>query len=361
LVWSLATTSCGLAQNFIQLFVARISVGIGEATLSPSALSIITDTFPRARLTRAISIYTGSQYVGAGLALVVGGLAIQLVEGLPPIAIAGLGVLRPWQLAFVAVGLGGLLFAIPALFIREPKRRGLAPPQDATEKAARRSQLIGFFGANRRMLICHFAGFSLSSMLGFGVAAWAPTFFIRVHHWAPQDIGYVYGGIMAVMGLAGALTGGRLAEWLEGRGVKDVYFLMPMVTASVNMACLVVAMLSPSDKLALGLITLGTFVGTLPLSLIMASLQAVAPNQLRGQLVAIFSFLANILGVASGPTIVALLTDYVYRDENAIGLSIATASLIVTPIVVTILGIGRAGLRDSLDRAAALYANPGRA
>jgi MFS family permease len=120
-------------------------------------------------------------------------------------------------------------------------------------------------------------------------------------------------------------------------------------------------MLSPSDKLALGLITLGTFIGTLPLSLIMASLQAVAPNQLRGQLVAIFSFLANILGVASGPTIVALLTDYVYRDENAIGLSIATASLIVTPVVVTILGIGRAGLRDSLDRAAALYANPGRA
>jgi hypothetical protein len=102
----------------------------------------------------------------------------------------------------------------------------------------------------------------------------------------------------------------------------------------------------------------GTFIGTLPLSLIMASLQAVAPNQLRGQLVAIFSFLANILGVASGPTVIALLTDYVYRDEQAIGLSMATASLIITPITVTILGIGRAGLRRSLARAAELYASP---
>ena len=114
-------------------------------------------------------------------------------------------------------------------------------------------------------------------------------------------------------------------------------------------------MLSPSDRLALALLTLSTFIGTLPLSLIAASLQVVSPNQLRGQLAASFSFVANILGVASGPTVVALLTDYVYRDEQAVGWSLATASAIVTPIVVTILAIGRAGLKDSLTRAAALY------
>jgi MFS family permease len=362
LFWGLATTACGLAQNFVQLFLARISVGIGEASLAPSAMSILTDTFPRERLTRAISIYTGSQYVGAGLALVVGGLAIHFVSMLPPIDLPGLGVLRPWQLTFVFVGLGGLLFAIPALFIREPERKGMAAEPSAEEKAARRSQFATFFGANKRMLICHFAGFSLSSMLGFGSAAWMPTFFIRVHGWAAQDIGYVYGGIMAVMGLSGALAGGRLAEWLEEkRGVKDVYFVMPMVTMSTNMVLLIGAVLSPSDELALGLLTLSTFIGTLPLALIGGSLQMVAPNQLRGQLSASFSFVANILGVASGPTVVALITDYVYRDEHAVGLSLATASVIVTPIVVAILFIGRPGLKDSLARAAALYSAPPRA
>ncbi|MBX3485361.1 MFS transporter [Phenylobacterium sp.] len=359
--WGLATTCCGLAQNFIQLFLARISVGIGEASLNPSALSILTDTFPRDRLTRAISIYTGSQYVGAGLALVVGGLAIHFVAMLPPIALPGLGVLRPWQLTFVFVGLGGLLFTIPAMFIREPVRKGLAAEPSAEEKARRRSQFAAFFGTNRRMLICHFAGFSLSSMLGFGSAAWMPTFFMRVHGWAPQDIGYVIGTIMAVMGLSGALVGGRLGEWLEQRGMKDVYFVLPMCTMSTSMLLLIGIVLSPSDKVALGLLTLSTFVGTLPLSLITASLQVVSPNQLRGQLAASFSFVGNILGVASGPTVVALITDYVYRDEHAVGLSLATTSVIVTPIVVSILAFGRKGLKESLARAATLYAAPARA
>ncbi|MBU1376791.1 MAG: MFS transporter [Alphaproteobacteria bacterium] len=355
LFWSLATTSCGLAQNFIHLFVARISVGIGEASLSPSALSTISDYFPREKLTRAISFYTGAQYVGAGLALVVGGFAIHLVAQLPPIDLPGLGVLRPWQMTFVFVGLGGMLFAIPMLFVREPVRRGMAAPVSAEAKAAQRSQLVSFFSANRRMLACHFMGFSLSSMLGFGVASWVPTYFIRVHHWAAQDIGYAYGAIMAFMGLSGALVGGRIAEWMEGRGVKDVYFVMPMITASTNMVLFVSAMFAPSATVALALLTLSVFVGTLPLSLIMASLQAVAPNQLRGQLVALFSFVANILGVASGPTVVALLTDYVYRDEQAVGLSLATTSLVITPIVVAIWGFGRPGLRHSLDRANELY------
>lgn len=361
LFWSFATTACGLAQNFAHLFIARISVGIGEASLSPSALSTISDYFPRERLTRAISFYTGAQYVGAGLALVVGGLAIKFVALLPPVALPGLGVLRPWQMTFVFVGLGGLLFAIPMLFVREPVRRGLATAPVPSDKAAQRSQLIAFFAANRRMLGCHFAGFSINTMLGFGIAAWVPTFFIRVHHWQAQDIGYAYGAIMAVMGLSGALVGGRLAEWLEGRGMKDVYFVMPMVTASINMVLFPAAMFAPNATTALCILTVSTFIGTLPLSLIMASIQAVSPNQLRGQLVSIFSFLANVLGVASGPTVVALLTDYVYRDELAVGLSLATASLVITPITVTILGFGRAGLRKSLARAAELYANPGSA
>jgi len=205
------------------------------------------------------------------------------------------------------------------------------------------------------MIFCHFAGFSISTMLGFGVAAWMPTYFIRVHHWAPQDIGYAYGGLMAVMGLLGALTGGRLAEWLQDRGVSDVHFAMPMVTASLNAVFLISAVFAPSATLALALIGAMTFIGTLPLSLIQAALQSVAPNQLRGQLVAMFGLVANLLGVASGPTLVALITDYVYRDEQAVGLSLVTLSLCVTPVVVALLGYGRKGLRQSLARASELY------
>jgi MFS family permease len=352
LFWGLATTACGAAQNFVQLFVARISVGVGEASLGPSALSTISDYFPRHRLARAISVYTGAQYVGAGLALVVGGLAIHLVAQLPPVELPGIGVLRPWQMTFVLVGLGGLLVLIPMAFVKEPVRRGVSRPAGGAD----RGELRAFLGANRRMLASHFAGFSLSSMLGFGVVAWVPTYFIRVHGWAAQDIGYVYGAILAVMGGAGVLAGGRIAEWMEGRGVRDAYFLLPMLSATATMALFVAAMFAPSDEVALGLLVCSTFFSSFPVSLIMTALQAVAPNQLRGQLTALFSFVTNLLGVATGPTVVALLTDYLYRDEQAVGWSLATASAVITPVVVTLLAVGRPGLRDSLDRAARLNA-----
>lgn len=353
LFWGLATAACGAAQNFIQLFVARISVGIGEASLGPSALSTISDYFPRHRLARAISFYTGAQYVGAGLALVVGGLAIQLVAQLPPVEFPGVGVLRPWQMTFVLVGLGGLLVLIPMAFVKEPVRRGVARPAGA--HGASRGEMRAFLGENRRMLFSHFAGFALSSMLGFGVVAWVPTYFIRVHGWAAQDIGYVYGAILAIMGGAGVIAGGRVAEWMEGRGIRDAYFVLPMMSASTTMVLFISAMFAPTAEIALGLLVCSTFFSSFPVSLIMTALQAVAPNQLRGQLTALFSFVTNLLGVATGPTVVALLTDYLYRDEQAVGWSLATASAVITPVVVSLLAIGRPGLRESLERSARLY------
>jgi MFS family permease len=355
LFWSLATTGCGMAQTFVQLFVARISVGVGEATLGSSAVSIISDCFPRDKMPRALSVYTGAQYMGAGLALVIGGLAIQIVSHLPPLALPGMPPLRPWQMTFLFVGMGGLLFALPALFMREPLRRGLAATQG---QDAHHAKLFAFLRLNRRAVGCHIMGFSINTMLGFGAAAWVPTFFIRVHHWAAQDVGYVYGGIMALGGLSGALVGGQVAERLLKRGMVDVYFVMPMITATINMALFTSAMFIPSAKVALCVLALSTFIGTLPLSLISASLQAIAPNQLRGQLSAIFGFIANIVGVASGPTLVALLTDYLYRDELAVGRSLATAYVVITPIAVSILAFGRKGLRESLARAAEFHHSP---
>ena len=111
--WSAATICCGMARNFIQLFLARISVGVGEATLGPSAMSMISDYFPRHRLARGLSVYTSSVSAGAGLALVAGGAAIQFVGTLPPIVLPGGDALAPWQMTFVLVGLGGLIVLLP--------------------------------------------------------------------------------------------------------------------------------------------------------------------------------------------------------------------------------------------------------
>ena len=350
--WSLATTACGLAQNFAQLFIARISVGVGEATLGPSALSIISDYFPRHRLARAISIYTGAQFVGAGLALVVGGLALDLVSGLPPVSVPSVGVLRHWQMTFLLVGLGGLFVLLPLAFMKEPIRQGV------TRRAAfgvGRSELVAFLATNRRFFIAHFSGFAISSMVGFGTVAWIPTFFIRVHHWAPQSIGYVYGLMLAVLGGAGVLAGARLAELMERRGVIDAYLRLPMISMCATSAFLIAALFAPNPTAAVVLLGVSTFLSSFPVALIISALQIVTPNQLRGQVISIYYFIANVLGVASGPTVIAVLTDYLYRDERAVGFSLATVSGVITPIVIIILAFGLRGYRESLAQATALH------
>lgn len=100
-VWSIATVACGLSGSFGQLLIARIGVGAGEATLSPSAVSMIADAFPPTKRALPMSIYTAAANIGAGAALVFGAGLLSLVAQMPALSIPGRGPLAPWQMAFV--------------------------------------------------------------------------------------------------------------------------------------------------------------------------------------------------------------------------------------------------------------------
>ena len=122
-LWSLMTAACGLARGFWQLFLARVGVGVGEATLSPAASSMIADSFPEARRARALSVFFVGLPVGIGLALVVGGYVVQAVSGAPEYVLPVVGAVRAWQVAFFVVGLPGLVVAAWMLTVPEPVRR----------------------------------------------------------------------------------------------------------------------------------------------------------------------------------------------------------------------------------------------
>ena len=352
-LWGFATMSCGLARSFIQLFLGRVMVGVGEATLGPSAISMLSDYFPTGKLARAVSVYTGAQYLGAGFALVLGGLAIHVVDSLRQPVLPLVGPLHPWQTTFLVVGAIGMLVIVPVLFITEPKRRGLLnAPSGVSSRSLPLADTVMFVRQNWRTLGAHFSAFSISSALGFGTVAWMPTYFIRNHHWAAHDIGYVYGLMLAVLGGAGVLAGARFGEWLASRGFRDAYFRAPLITLSLTGIPAALATLMPNAEASLILLVFSTFLSSFPVALIIASLQLITPNQMRGQVVSLYFFVANIFGVGLGPTLVAMITDYIYHDEMAIGYSLATATAIITPIVAFILWFGLSPYRDSLARAA---------
>jgi MFS family permease len=116
----------------------------------------------------------------------------------------------------------------------------------------------------------------------------------------------------------------------------------------------------PTASAALALIVLSTFLSSFPVALISAALVIITPNQMRGQIGALFGFLANLLGVGLGPTFVAAITDYVFHNEHAVGYSIATANLIITPVVAVLLLWGLRPFRESLARAESWSSLPGR-
>src|SRR5271156_1243704 len=125
-IWSIMATLCGLARSATQLFVARIGVGVGEAALSPAAYSIITDSFPRASLGSAFGVYNIVITIGAGTALLLGGIVVGAVSHAGAnYTLPLFGEVRAWQMVFIVTGAPGILLPLLLLTFREPKRRGL--------------------------------------------------------------------------------------------------------------------------------------------------------------------------------------------------------------------------------------------
>ena len=179
-VWSAMTAACGLAGNFWHLFLARIGVGVGEATLSPAAFSIIADYFPKHQLARAFSVYSMGVYFGAGLAMIIGGMVIRMVIDAGATTLPLIGEIKPWQITFFYVGLLGLPIFLLILTIREPVRRGLvAASADDSQNPSSTAALLAFLRVNKVAVLYHFLAFSMVGIAITGYMVWTPTLFIR--------------------------------------------------------------------------------------------------------------------------------------------------------------------------------------
>ncbi|MEQ8858949.1 MAG: MFS transporter [Pseudomonadales bacterium] len=353
--WCLMTVACGLARSYWQLFAARVGVGIGEATLSPAAYSMISDLFPRDQLGRAIAVYSLGLPIGSGLALLIGGAAIDLVAGLPPFSLPLVGTLSAWQMTFMVVGLPGLGVALMVRLMREPERQGrLTPTPEAASSGHSGPGLMSFLYGSRHVLIHHFGGLSLLVIVVYGATAWIPTLFIRSHGWSAAEIGFAYGVIFMVCGTGGLLAGGQLADrwWRAGR--FDAHLRVVLWSVCTMTPCFALMPFAGSAEALLGLLAVATFTSSLHGGVAGAALQLITPNELRGQITAVYFFIANLIGLGLGPTAVALITDYLFEDPLSLGWSIALLAAIAGPLSAVTLALGLRHFRASAMRFAGL-------
>lgn len=352
-VWSVMTAACGLARGYGQLFVARMGVGFGEGALSPSALSMISDYFPREKLARAISVYSTGIAVGSGIALLVGGAVIQMVSASDTISLPLVGELRPWQAAFILVALPGLPVALLMLTVREPERRGRLGAEAGAPSWS--------LAPARRHLLDHwrsyggiYLGMSVLTIMAYGIGGWIPEHFRRSYGWNIGQISLWYGLILVCFGPVGAFLGGWMADRFY-RTHDDGYLLSGLVGLVLLVPGYALFALMPTPWLSLLLLVPATIGGAIPTTVASASLMQLAPNDMRAMVSAIYYFVISIVGLGIGPTSVALLTDFYFRDEAMLRYSLVVVATIAGLAAVAILLWVRPHFRTSVRAARAWH------
>ncbi len=345
LFWSLMTMACGVARSFGMLFAARVGVGIGEATLSPTAYSLISDYFDKRRRALAISFYAIGYPIGGGLALIIGALLLAKFTSHGPVTLPVVGTLQPWQMVFVMVGLPGIIVAALVATIREPKRRELAkgyagavPLREVFAFVRQRWQVYG-------MLI---GSVSLIGMLAIGSSLWYPTFLIRTYGMTTSEVGLYYGLLMLVCGTIGTISGGWISGLLVSKGQQDANMRIVLIATLLKALPLIIGPLMPNAALALAFMAVGTLIGQASQGVMLAAIQDVTPNQLRGQVTSLTLLFVNLVGLGLGASFIAAITDFGFGDEGALRYSIVIAGAVLLPAIVGLIMAGMPAYRRAL-------------
>ncbi|MBY0303874.1 MAG: MFS transporter [Sphingomonas sp.] len=331
-LWCVMTAACGLAGSFGQMFVARLGVGLGEATLSPGAASIIADLFPPKRRALAMSVYAMGGSLGVGLSLLAGGLVVGLVSSGGPLVIPLLGPVAPWQAVMIIVGLSGLVVAIAILSMPEPVRRGAAVSSQANAR-----ELIAFMKSEWGQLGNQFGGIALYGLVSYAVLGWIPAMFTRLHGWTAAEVGLRYGTVFLVCGGGGALAGGWLAGQLARRGVAKYNLRVAAIGVTALIPFGIAAPLVSNGWLALALLGPVAFCFAVPTGGSIAAIQQITPNRLRGQVASLYYLTIGLVGLLLGPLSVALLTDQLFRDPLRLGWSLAIVCGVVQPVAAWLM------------------------
>ncbi len=310
-LWSAMTALCGFAQNFLQLFLARLGVGVGEAGGVAPAYSLIADYFPSNKRARALAIYSFGIPVGSALGIVLGGVLTTVLD---------------WRMAFIIVGLAGVALApLFRIIVREPKRgqhdgpNAKAAPAPLSEVIAMLRRKPSFWGLS--------LGAACSSMMGYGLIFWLPSFFVRsfgaelpgFFAWLPDFLvppnpkpqlyaSYFYGSILLVGGVIGIWLGGLLAD-RHGAAKKSAYALTPAFAFVGSLPFFIVGVLSQSLLLTFFAFLILQALSLVWLGPVLSAFQHLVTPNMRATASAVFLFINNLIGIGLGNLAIGALSD----------------------------------------------------
>lgn len=345
ILWSGFTTGCGLAHTYPQMFLLRTGVGVGEAALSPAAYSLIADYFPRERLSTAISVYAMGIYLGSGLAYLLGGVVVAYANTRASWTLPVIGLIRSWQLIFVIVGLPGILLALLLFTVREPARTAVSKIHAATPLR----EVMAYVLRNRRTFLLHNVGFGLLALSTYAAAGWIPEYYRRHFHWPVQQTGVIYGTIVGIFGCLGIAGAGRLADAIRSRGRHDANVFVGGSVAVLTIPVVLAFSFLPSAVWTTVCLIPACLLAAAPFGIAPAAIQQMMPPPMRAQASAIYLFIVNLIGLGLGPSAVAMSTQYIFKREDSVHLSLALVTCVSCALAAVLLFCCMKPFLSSLD------------
>jgi MFS family permease len=344
LVWSCATIASGLAPDFKTLFGCRMLVGIGEATLPPCAISLLSDSFTPAWRGRSTSLYLLGGSMATGLAgLMVGWVLAQAPRGVFDF-IPGAAGAAPWRIAMIAVGSAGCVVAAALAFQREPARHGFA--LRASGMPALRP-VAAYLAANAIVFRPLYLGFTAFSIATYGIVAWAAPVLIRQFGLNASAASKTLGFAFLVAGIAGALLAGQIVDHRRvQRSPPAKLTLLTILPFAMLPAA--AATLAPGSQAATLQLACMILVGPMVSIIMLNVLAEMMPNDMRGLSVSLLGLAGTMIGGVLGPLLIAEFTQRVLGDPGRVGQAVM---IVAGPcLLLASLGFWRArcGLQLSL-------------
>ncbi|MBO6505987.1 MAG: MFS transporter [Kordiimonadaceae bacterium] len=301
--WSAMTVVCGYTQNYIQLLLARMGVGVGEAGGSPPAHSMISDMFTEEKRATALAIYSAGLYLGVLIGFSAGGY---------------FGETFGWRQTFLIVGAPGLLLAIILyLTVREPAR---TQPVKSADAPSFRDTM------NRLMKLKSFPFFAIgcgmSAFVSYGTSNFMPSYMVRYHEVPLSEIGFLLAITGGGGGIIGTFLGGYLTDRIGGQDPRW-YLWLPGLTAVTAVPLAIYVFNTDNTTMMLWAYFVVAVLGTLYLAPSIAVAHRLVDPRMRAMTSAILFFVLNMIGLGGGPVIVGMISDFFTNLNGQDGLRIA--------------------------------------